>query len=175
VQGKKLPSPQEVVAKTAQRTKLTVAWYGGAHRAIEVVTGTGHWYRMGEALVEVRWVYVHDCPGTHRDEYFFTTDIAMRPQQIVECYTQRWSMETTFQECREYLHLESTKGYCKPTVLRCTPCLFGLYTLVGAPLCAAPSVSTHVWCRHMEGQIDRDIFGYDDLCTPCHLAYLITG
>jgi hypothetical protein len=54
----------------------------------------------------------------------------MRPQQIVECYTQRWSIETTFQECREYLHLESTKGYCQRTVLRCTPCLFGLYTLV---------------------------------------------
>jgi hypothetical protein len=130
VKGKKLPSPQEVVAKTAQRTQLTVAWYGGAHRAIEVVTGTGHWYRMGEALVAVRWVYVHDCTGTHRDEYFFTTDIAMRPQQLVECYTRRWSIATTFQECRAYLPLESTKGSCKPTVLRCTPCLFGLYTLV---------------------------------------------
>jgi DDE superfamily endonuclease len=130
VKGKKLPSPPTVVAKTAQRTRLTVAWYGGAHRAIEVVTGTGHWYRMGEALVAVRWVYVHDCTGTHRDEYFFTTDLAMRPQQIVECYTQRWSIETTFQECRAYLHLESTKGYCKRTVLRCTPCFFGLYTLV---------------------------------------------
>ena len=85
---------------------------------------------MGEALVAVRWVYVHDCTGTHRDEYFFTTDIAMRPQQLVECYTRRWSIATTFQECRAYLPLESTKGSCKPTVLRCTPCLFGLYTLV---------------------------------------------
>ena len=130
VTGKQRPSPQEVVAKTAQRTQLIVAWYGGAHRAIEVVTGTGSWYRMGEALVAVRWVYVHDCTGTHRDAYFFTTHITMRPQQLVECYPQRWSMETTFQECREYLHLESTKGYCQRTVLRCTPCLFGLYTLV---------------------------------------------
>jgi hypothetical protein len=48
----------------------------------------------------------------------------------VECDTQRWSIETTFQECRAYLHLESTKGYCKQTVLRCTPCLCGFYTLV---------------------------------------------
>lgn len=130
VKGKKLPSPHAVVAKTAQRTRLTVAWYGGANRAIEVVTGTGHWYRMGEALVAVRWVYVHDCTGTHRDEYFFTTDLTMSATQVVECYTQRWSIETTFQECRAYLHLESTKGYCQHTVLRCTPCLFGFYTLV---------------------------------------------
>jgi DDE superfamily endonuclease len=130
VKGQKLASPQEVVANTAQRTNLRVAWYGGATRDIEVVTSTGHWYRIGEALVEVRWVYVHDCTGTHRDEYFFTTNMTMQPRQIVECYTQRWSIETTFQECREYLKLESTKGYGQQTVLRFTPCLFGLYTLV---------------------------------------------
>ena len=130
VKGPKLASPQAVVANTATRTSLTVAWYGGTTRDIEIVTGTGHWYRIGEALVEVRWVYVHDCTGTHRDEYFFTTDRTMKPQHIVACYTQRWSIETTFQECREYLKLESTKGYGQQTVLRFTPCLFGLYTLV---------------------------------------------
>lgn len=54
----------------------------------------------------------------------------MKPQHIVECYTQRWSIETTFQECREHLKLESTKSYGRQTVLRFTPCLFGLYTMV---------------------------------------------
>jgi Transposase DDE domain len=130
VKGQKLASPQTVVANTAARTSLMVPWYGGTTRDIEIVTGTGHWYRIGEVLVEVRWVYVHDCTGTHRDEYFFTTDLSLCPKQIVECYTQRWSIETTFQECREYLKLESTKGYGQHTVLRFTPCLFGLYTLV---------------------------------------------
>jgi hypothetical protein len=54
----------------------------------------------------------------------------MSPQRIVECYTQRWSIETTFQECREYLKLESTKCYGQQTVLRFIPCLLGLYTIV---------------------------------------------
>jgi hypothetical protein len=130
VKGRKLPAPHEVVAQTTQRPRLTVAWYGGATRTIEVVTGTGHWYRIGESLVEVRWVYVHDCTGTHRDEYFFTTDVTLSPQQIVEGYTQRWSIETTFQECREYLKLESTKCYGQHSVLRLIPCIFGLYTIV---------------------------------------------
>ncbi len=85
---------------------------------------------MGEALVAVRWVYVHDRTGTHRDEYFFTTDITLNPQQIVEGYTQRWSIETTFQECREYLKLESTKCYGQQSVLRLIPSIFGLYTIV---------------------------------------------
>jgi hypothetical protein len=95
-----------------------------------VVTGTGHWYRIGETLVEVRWVYVHDWTGTHRDEYFFTTEVTLSPQQIVEGYTQRWSIETTFQECREYLKLESTKCYSQYSVLRCIPGVFGLYIVV---------------------------------------------
>jgi hypothetical protein len=54
--GQTLASPHEMVAHRAHRTRLTVAWEGGTTSAIEVVTGTGHWYRIGEALVEVRWV-----------------------------------------------------------------------------------------------------------------------
>jgi uncharacterized protein YerC len=130
VKGRNLAAPQEVVAKTAKRTRLMVAWYGGTTRALEVVTGTGHWYRIGEALVDVRGVYAHDGTGTHRDEYFFTTDLRMCPKRIVECYTQRWSIATTFQECREYLKLESPTGDGQQTVRRFTPCLCGLYTVV---------------------------------------------
>jgi hypothetical protein len=125
VKGPPRASPQAVVAHTATRTRLMVSWYGGSTRDIEVVAGPGHWYRIGEELVAVRWVYVHDCTGTHRDAYLLTTDITMKPPQIVACYTQCWSIETTFQECREYLYLESTKGYGQVTVLRCTPCLWG--------------------------------------------------
>jgi hypothetical protein len=130
VKGQKLASPQGVVAATAKRPPLTVTWSGGSTRDIEVVTGTGPWDRIGEALVEVRWVSGHDCTGTHRDEYLFTTDVTMRPQQVVACDTQRWSIETTVQECRAYLKLESTKGYSPHTVLRLTPCLLGLYTAI---------------------------------------------
>jgi hypothetical protein len=51
----------------------------------EIVTGIGHWYGIGEALVEARWVYIYDCTGTHRDEYLFTTNLHLTPKQIVEC------------------------------------------------------------------------------------------
>jgi hypothetical protein len=130
VEGPKLASPQEAVANTATRTHLMVAWYGGATRQIELVTGTGHWYRSGEDLVQVRGGYAHDGTGTHRGEYFFTTDIMMKPQRTIACYTQRWSIDTTVQECRAYLKLESAKGYGQQPVLRFTPCLFGLSTVV---------------------------------------------
>jgi hypothetical protein len=129
VKGDKLPTPQEVVA-TAPRTHLNVAWYGGGRRDVEVVSGTGHWYQAGKGLVEVRWVYVHDLTGTHRDEYFYGTDVSMTAQQIIEEYTGRWNVETTFEESRAYLGLESTRGRCEKTVQRAEPCLLGLYSVV---------------------------------------------
>jgi hypothetical protein len=129
VKGAKLPTPQEAVA-TAKRRRLNVAWYGGGRRDVGVVSGTGHWYKAGEGLVPVRWVYVHDLTGTHRDEYLYSTDLSMTPQQIIEEYTGRWNIETTFEEARAYLGLESTRGWCERTVGRAEPCLLGLYSVV---------------------------------------------
>lgn len=129
VKGTKLPTPREVVA-SARRTRLNVAWYGGQRREVEVVSGTGHWYKSGQGLVPVRWVYVHDLTGTHRDEYFYSTDSTQTPQAIVEEYTGRWNIETTFEDARAYLGLESTRGWCERTVGRAEPCLLGLYSVV---------------------------------------------
>jgi hypothetical protein len=130
VKGKELPAPEQVVRQTPNRKRLDVAWYGGGRRRVEVVTGRGCWYRGGKPLVPVRWVFVHDRTGTHREEYFFTTDVTMSPQAVIEAYTGRWSIETTFQEVRSYLGLETTRGWSRQTVLRAEPCLFCLYTLV---------------------------------------------
>jgi len=129
VKGKKLPSPREVVAQ-AQPTRRNVGWYGGGRRYVDIVSGTGHWHKAGQRLVEVRWVYVQDRTGTHREEYFYSTDATMTPQAIMEEYTGRWSLETTFEEARPYLGLESTRGRCARTVLRAEPCLLGLYSVV---------------------------------------------
>jgi hypothetical protein len=130
--GRKLPAPAEVVKQAQHRQRLNVAWYGGGRRDVEVVTGTAHWYEAGAPLVAVLWVWVHDCTGTHRDEYFFTTDVGWSAAQVIETYTGRWSLETTFQEMRSYVGLETTCGWAERTVLRVAPCLFGLYTVVVA-------------------------------------------
>jgi DDE superfamily endonuclease/Archaeal putative transposase ISC1217 len=127
--GAKLASPQEVVART-RRTEHKVAWYGGGRRDVEVVSGVGHWYKGGAGLVPVRWVFVRDKSGTHRDEYFYTTDVTLTPAEVIEHYARRWNIETTFAEMRAYLGLETTRGRCARTVLRAEPCLFGLYSVV---------------------------------------------
>ena len=130
VKGDELPDPAAVVRDAPTRPTLEVAWYGGSRRRVEIVTGTGLWYKSGRPLVAVRWVFVHDRTGTHRDEYFFTTDPALTAATVIETYTGRWNIETTFQEARSYLGLETTRGWSRETVLRVGPCLFGLYTVV---------------------------------------------
>jgi hypothetical protein len=125
VKGGRVPKPREAAA-TARRTRLTVAWYGGGTRKVEAATGAGHGYKGGAGLVPVRWVYVKDATGTHRDEYLFATDPAMAADAVVGTYCGRWSIETTFQEARSALGLETTRGRCKSTVLRACPCPFGL-------------------------------------------------
>jgi DDE superfamily endonuclease len=130
--GAKLPPPGQVVQQTKQRQRLNVAWYGGGRRDVEVIRATGHWYQAGRPLVAIVWVWVHDCTGTHRDEYFFTTDVRWTAAQVIETYTGRWNIETTFEEMRAYLGLETTRGWTEQTVLRVAPCLLGLYTVVAA-------------------------------------------
>jgi len=128
--GAKLPAPQEVVARRHRLRRHTVAWYGGGRRDVGVVSGRGQWYKSGRGLVPVQWVYVVDRSGTHRPEYFFSTDCALTATQVIEAYTGRWNIETTFQEMRSYLKLEQTRGWTKQAVLRTAPCLFGLYAVV---------------------------------------------
>jgi hypothetical protein len=148
VKGAKLPTPQQVVAGSA-RSKYNVAWYGGSRRDVATVSGTGQWYQAGEGLVAVRWVFVHDRTGSHRDEYFFSTDVTMSVPEVIEAYVGRWNEETTFQEMRSYLGLETTRGWKDKTVLRMAPWLFGLYTVVAClysqlPRCYA-GVRAVVW------------------------------
>jgi DDE superfamily endonuclease/Archaeal putative transposase ISC1217 len=127
--GAQQPSPAAVVA-TTERTALNVSWYGGGRRDVEVVSGTGQWYKSGTGLVPVLWVFVQDRTGTHRDSYLFSTDLTLTATQVIETYTGRWSIETTFQEMRAYLGLETTRGWTKRTILRAAPCLFGLFSVV---------------------------------------------
>jgi DDE superfamily endonuclease len=139
VKGAPLPKPQEAVAAARTRRRLTVGWYGGGRRRVEVVSGTGHGYKSGRGLVPLRWVYVRDRTGTHRDEYFYSTDPSMAAEALIGHDTARWDIETTSQERRAHLGLGSTRGWCARTVLRAAPCLFGLYTVVALLYQALPA------------------------------------
>jgi hypothetical protein len=127
--GHKLPPPMQVVEKSEAK-RFTVSWYGGKTRRVELICGEGHWYKSGEGLVPVRWVHVHDVQGTHRDDYFYTTDLTLTAPQIVSLFTGRWSIEVTFQEIRAHLGFATPRNWSKQSVLRTAPCLLGLFSVI---------------------------------------------
>jgi hypothetical protein len=106
-----------------------VGWYGGT-RQVRTAGGAGRRYESGRGLVPLRWVFVRGQTGTHRDEYFFGTDLTLTPAAVIGHYTGRWNIETTFEELRARLGLETTRGWCRRTAFRAAPCLFGLYSVV---------------------------------------------
>ena len=95
--------------------------------------GTGHWSKAGRGLVPLRGLFVRD-----RDAYFFTTDLAGTPAEVIGSYTGRWNRATTFEEGRAHLGLETTRGWCQRTVRRAASCLFGLYPVVALLFPALP-------------------------------------
>jgi hypothetical protein len=107
-----------------------VNWYGGKTRRVELISGQGHWYRGSGGLVPLRWVFVHDLQGTHRDEYFYTTEATLTPPQMVSLFTGRWSIEVTFQEVRAHLGFHTPRNWSAKSVLRTAPCLLGLFSVV---------------------------------------------
>jgi len=125
--GKKLPSPGEVVASTPPH-KLKVRWYGNTRRRVNVVSGTGIWYR-GPLLAPIRWVCVSD-PISKRCDYFYSTDQKLSARQIIELYAARWSLEVTFQECKQQLGFETPPQRTRRSVLRSAPCLLGSFSVI---------------------------------------------
>ena len=52
------------------------------------------------------------------------------PAQIIEWVVLRWSVETTFEEARAHLGLETQRQGSDRAIVRTTPCLLGLFSLV---------------------------------------------
>jgi hypothetical protein len=140
LKGRKRAAPSAVVQRSKGR-RFTVAWYGGKTRRVELVSDQGHWYKGGAGLVPVRWVHVHDVQGTHRDEYLYTTDPALRPGPIVSLFTARWSIEVTFQEVRAHLGFTTPRNWSAKSVLRTAPGLLGLFSVVSL-----------IFARHVGGR-----------------------
>ena len=107
-----------------------VSWYGGRKKKLLMFSRTALWHTPGEAPVKIRYVITRDPEGQLRDEVFATTKLDATPTQIIEWVVMRWSVETTFEETREHLGMETQRQWSELAIGRTTPCLLGLFSLV---------------------------------------------
>jgi hypothetical protein len=59
-----------------------------------------------------------------------STDPLLTPEQMIELYVDRWSLEVTFEETRGHLGVETQRQWSDKAIVRSTPVLMGLYSLV---------------------------------------------
>ncbi len=121
---------QRLATPTTSWTTSTVTWYGRSTRSVEVATGTAVWYHVGKPVVPLRWVLLRDPLKQFKPQALLCTDVHVMPEQIVEWFVLRWQLEVTFEDARTHLGIETQRQWSDLAILRTTPALLGLFSLV---------------------------------------------
>ena len=116
-----------------QRCRVSL-WYGRTNRIVEITSGTAIWYRGGVPPVPIRWLLVRDPKGELEPQAFLATDLDAGPGDILAWFVSRWQVEVTFEEVRAHLGVETQRQWSDKAILRTTPALLGLFSIVA--LCA---------------------------------------
>ena len=132
LKGRRLPKLSAVLnnRKTVWTSVVVSQWYNAQQRKLLVATGTAVWYHTGIPPVPIRWVLVRDPSGEHEPAAFLSTDLTAKPATILGWFVSRWRVETTFQEVRAHLGVETQRQWSDLAILRTTPALLGLFSLI---------------------------------------------
>jgi len=130
--GKRLPTLQQVLDddKTSWTTVTVEHWYSRTARQVEIVSGTAVWYHGGMPSVPLRYVLVRDSDGKFTPQALLCTDLCADPTQVLSWFVLRWQLETTFQEVRTHLGVETQRQWNDLAIVRTTPALLALFSLV---------------------------------------------
>ena len=115
---------------STQWQKHTLSCYGGTTREMEIATGTALWYQSPVPPVAIRWVLIRDPVGQYEPTALLCTDQNADAAQIVEWFVLRWTVEVTIHSVRDHLGVETQRQWSDLAILRTTPALLGLFSLV---------------------------------------------
>jgi hypothetical protein len=127
--GPRLPSPAQLAAsRTVRWTQTRVRLYGKRVR-VGYKSCVALWYNSAGPR-PLRIVVVRDPSGQRRDDCFFSTDTTLSPRRILERFAQRWPLEVTFYNAKQFLGLEDPQNRSPLAVQRTAPLALCLYSLV---------------------------------------------
>lgn len=132
VRGKPLKKLSAILRdrKVSWRRCRISLWYGRTNRLVEITSGTAIWYHGGIPPVPIRWVLVRDPKGELEPQAFLATDLDASPSDILAWFVSRWQVEVTFEEVRAHLGVETQRQWSDKAILRTTPALLGLFSIV---------------------------------------------
>jgi hypothetical protein len=132
IKGKPLRKLSAILTdrKVRWRRHRVSLWYGRTDRIVEITSGTALWYRAGLPPVPIRWLLVRDPKGELEPQAFLATNLNATPHDILAWFVSRWQVEVTFEEVRAHLGVETQRQWSDKAILRTTPVLLGLFSIV---------------------------------------------
>lgn len=126
--GKRLLTFEKLAKDPSQSwQEIDVRWYGGISKKISILAGVCLWYGYGIRPVPIKWVLIKTESETC---VLFSTNLNHQSEHIIEVFVERWQLETTFEESRRHLGVETQRQWNDKSIDRTTPCLFASYSII---------------------------------------------
>jgi hypothetical protein len=126
--GVRLPSPAQYARKSDGWRQVAVRVYRRKlHVRVKVVDAL--WYSVGRDRL-MRIVIVRGWPGHKDDDVLCSTDVSLKPEEVIKHYCLRWPLEVTFHDVKGRLGFEDPQNRTERAVERTAPMALVTYTLV---------------------------------------------
>jgi hypothetical protein len=125
--GAKLPKPPQL-AESVKDFKLVTTLERGRKRKRLVWSRQVIWYHVSKKPVML--VIGRDPAQKEKDNFFVTTDLTLTPQQVIEGFAGRWSIEDTFKNTKQLLGGQQPQSFKRQGPERAAAMSFWLYSTV---------------------------------------------
>jgi hypothetical protein len=160
--GQRLPSPAQMAEDPGRSWIKATVWIYGRKVKVWYQSLDALWYpSAGPQLLRI--VVVRDPRGQRRDDCFFSTDLTLKPPQILETFALRWPLEVCFRDVKQFLGFEDPQNRVSQATQRTAPLVFYIYDLVllwhatSGHLFAPQSAIERLWYRSKTSVSFEDI------------------
>lgn len=128
--GSRLPTPAQIAA-TAKTWKSVETLERGQVRTRLVHVRRVVW----DSVLRGRYINLvisRDPNGVEKDDFFFSTDLALSPELIISRFADRWPIEDTFRNVKQFLGIEEPQSWKNLGPERVAAVGYAIYSLVWA-------------------------------------------
>lgn len=125
--GKRLLSPEKMARYVRDWKKVKVCERGRIKERL-VYTRKVLWYRVSQKPVLL--VICRDPQGKEKDDFFFTTDVTMTAADVIGYYGDRWAIEDTFKNTKQFLGGQQPQTFKEQGPERAAGLSLWLYSIV---------------------------------------------
>ena len=125
--GKRLLCPEKMAHSVGAWKKVKVRERGKIKTRL-VYTRKVLWYRVWQKPILL--VISRDPQGKEKDDFFFTTDVTMTPAEVIGCFADRWAIEDTFKNTKQFLGGQQPQTWKRQGPERAAALSLWLYSVV---------------------------------------------